>query len=473
MLRLLQRLPKAISPGGGAVVETEEPTPLALLEFQSPTAALIATPIPRFARYAGMYIGALVGSLLIVAAVLPVDKIVSATGELVSTAPTTNVQPFVTSIVKSINVQPGQFVKKGTVLATLDPTDAAADLTALTQQQQGYAAQVAQLQAQEDGKPYVPDPSNPASTLQMQTYTQQMSQYNFTVDDYAQKIAALQTAIDGYNQQAAYYRQRVGFATKVDSMRGQLQQLQVGSQLDTLAAQDDLADMQSELASAISSAQQNEKNLASQEAERDEFIQQWRANISTQLSTALVNLEQTQDALTKAQLTDQLVSLTAPVDSIVLAISPVAVGTVMQSGQLLMQTVPADAPLSVQADLDGAEDSGYVHPGDHVTIKFQTLPFLQFGMAKGTVQSVSATSFNPADTSADNLAGPLLPGGPQNLYYIAQVSLEEINLHDTPPGFRLTPGLPVEADVQVGSRTLMAYFTQKIEPLAYESFHEP
>jgi HlyD family secretion protein len=94
-------------------------------------------------------------------------------------------------------------------------------------------------------------------------------------------------------------------------------------------------------------------------------------------------------------------------------------------------------------------------------------------MAKGTVQSVSATSFNPADTSADNLAGPLLPGGPQNLYYIAQVSLEEINLHDTPPGFRLTPGLPVEADVQVGSRTLMAYFTQKIEPLAYESFHEP
>jgi HlyD family secretion protein len=474
MLRLLQRLPKAISSGGGAVAVREpETSPLALLEFQSPTAAIIATPVPPLARLAGVWITLLVASFLIVAAVMPVEKIVESSGELVSTAATVVVQPFTTSIVKSINVQPGQFVHKGQVLATLDPTDAAADFTSLTQQEQGYAAQVAQLQAQEDGKPFVPDPNNPAAQLQMQTYTQQTSQYNFTVDDYAQKIAALQATINGYDQQAAYYRTRLALAENVETMRNQLQQLQVGSRLDTLSAQDDRVNMQSELASAISSAQQSKKDLASQEAERDAFIQQWKASISTQLAQALVNLSQTQDSLAKARLEDQLVVLTAPQDSVVLAIAPVSVGAVVQSGQTLMQTVPANAPLAIQAELDGTMDSGFVHPGQHVVIKFDTLPFLQFGSAKGVVQSVSASSFNPLDTQDAAVAGTPLPGTPETLFYTANISLEELNLHNLPKGFKLLPGMPLDADVEVGSRTVLAYFLRRIMPVAYDSFHEP
>ncbi len=472
MLRLLQRLPRAISPR--SQVSEPEVMPLALLEFQSPTAAIIATPVPAMVRSPGLYITLLVVCMLVAMSVFRLDREVVGQGQFVSNAPTTTVAPFVTSIVKSIDVQPGQFVHKGDVLATLDPTDAAADYTALLQQQQGYAAQVAQLQAQENNKPYAADPNNPASELQFQTYTQQMAQYNFTVDDYAQKIASLQTQINGYNAQAAYYRQRLALAVSVESMRNQLQSLQVGSKLDTLAAQDDRIDMQSELASAISSAQQTEKDLASQQAERDEFIQQWRANISTQLSTALVNLEQTQDSLTKARLTDQLVKLTAPEDSIVLGIAPnVSVGAVIASGQTLMQTVPANAPLSVQANLDASEDSGYVKVGDHVVIKISTLLFTQYGTAEGVVESVSASSFNPLDTSPSNVAGTPIPGTPQDLYYVANISLQEVNLHGVPDGFRLMPGLPVEADVQVGTRTLMEFFTRRVMPVAYDSFHEP
>ena len=443
--------------------------PLAVLEFQSPTAAIMATPIPPIARNSNTIITIMVAVTLLLSSVMHVDKIVSAPGKLVSSAPTVVVQPFVTSIVQTINVEEGQIVHKGDVLATLNPTYAAADLTALTSQQQAYTAQVARLQAQEDGTPYNPDPANPASSLQSETYNQQEAEYNFTMDDYAQKISALETNISGYEAQAVYYRQRLGIATNVEAMRRNLQRLQVGSRLDTLAATDDRVNIQSSLASAESSAAQSRRDLAAQEAERDSYEQQFKATVSQQLSDAINSLTQASQSLAKAKLNDQLVELTAPRDSIVLSVAKVSAGSVMQSGELLMQLVPIDAPFAVEADVSGI-DSGYVHPGDKVNIKFDTLPFLQYGQAEGTVLTVSPDSFNPQDPDTGE---PIMPDATHSLYYKVRLSLDELNLHNTPPGFRLVPGMPLSADVLVGTRTIMGYFTRQILPVSYESLHEP
>ena len=173
--------------------------------------------------------------------------------------------------------------------------------------------------------------------------------------------------------------------------------------------------------------------------------------------------------MAKDQLNNQLVQLVAPRDAIVLSVAKVSVGSVMQSGELLMQLVPIDAPFMVQADIQGS-DSGYVHPGDKVNVKFDTLPFLQYGQAEGIVQTISPDSFNPQDSAT---GAPDVPGATQTLYYRATVSLEELNLHNTPPGFRLVPGMPLEADVRVGTRTILGYFTRRILPIAYQSLHEP
>ena len=333
-----------------------------------------------------------------------------------------------TSIVRSIAVRPGQLVRKGQLLARLDPTYARADLTALSAQEQNYAAQVAQLQAQEDGKPYIPDPTNPASVLQLQTYRQQMGQYNFTIQGYDAKISELRTDIEGFNAQAAYYRQRLGIASNIETMRHQLQNLQVGSKLDTLSATDDRVNMQAELASAVSSALANERELASQQAQRDGFDAQWKAQISQQLAQAINSLEQAQQALAKAQLNEREVDLTAPRDAIVQSVAPISVGSVLQPGETLMTLTPIDAKLSVEADVSGA-DSGFVRVGDEVTIKFNTLPFLRYGTAKGTVRSISPESFNPLDTQAPLATGTPLPGAPQILYYRVQISLDRVQLH--------------------------------------------
>jgi HlyD family secretion protein len=458
-----------LAPAGQAV----EPLPLAVLEFQSPTAAVIATPIPRIAGLSNYFITGFMLVMLVIGGTMHIDRIVSARGELVSAAPNFSIQAFsAASIVQSIDVHPGELVTKGQLLADLNPTDATADLTSLTQQEQGYAAEVARLRAQENNMPYNGDPANPASVLQVQTYNQQQSEYEATMAGYDQKIAALQTTIEGLKAQAQAYDERLTIANNVLDMRQKLQNLQVGSKLDTEVAKDDRVNIQSEMATALNTAASDEKQVADQRAERASFDGQWRAQISAQLSTALNNLAQAEQALAKARLADQLVQLRAPQDAIVQSVSPVSVGSVMAAGQTIMELAPVDAPLTVSADISAAE-SGYVHVGDQVNIKFDTLPFLRFGAAKGTVTSISPESFNPLDQQANSQNGAPLPGGPQTLYYKAQVAIDVVDLHDVPPGFRLVPGMPLVADMKVGKRTVLGYFTQSILPTAYNSLHEP
>ena len=93
-----------------------------------------------------------------------------------------------------------------------------------------------------------------------------------------------------------------------------------------------------------------------------------------------------------------------------------SVGSVVTSGEPLIHLVPIDTPLSVEADISGIE-SGYVSPGDEVRIKFDTLPFLRYGTARGVVRTISADSFSPETTAKEG--GSTLPNRPSTLYYRA------------------------------------------------------
>lgn len=459
-------------PASKALVSTDndELLPEVVLEFQSPTAAIINMPLPPVARSSSFIISVLVFTVLFVAGVMKVTKLVIATGVLASTTPNISVQAFnSSSIVKDIRVHPGEVVKKGQILATLDSTYTQADLKSLTQQEQNYAAQVAQLQAQEDDKPYIPNVANPASTLMLQTYNQQMGQYHDTLENYDQQINQLKTEIRGYEQQAAYYQQRLAIATNIETMRKKLQRLQVGSQLETEAAVNDRVSIQADLSSAQSEAKAAERQLAATQAQRGSFSQQFKAQTSTALATALNNLAQARQELAKAQLNNELVDMQAPENAIVQTVAPVSIGSVLQAGQELMTLAPIDAPFIVRAEVN-ANESGFVHVGDKVTIRLNTLNPLQYGSIKGTVISISPDSINPLNQAA--MSTPL-PNSPRMLYYEARISLDVMNLHNVPDGFRLVPGMPLEANIVVGKHSILSYFFSRMAPVAYESLHEP
>jgi len=87
------------------------------------------------------------------------------------------------------------------------------------------------------------------------------------------------------------------------------------------------------------------------------------------------------------------------------------------------------------------------------------------------VRSISADSFSPETSPLEG--GSILPSRPRTLYYRGDIALDKITLHDTPPGFRLVPGMPLIADVNVGTRSVLGYFIGKIIPVVSGSMHEP
>src|SRR5271163_4909125 len=134
--------------------ETKDPTLPVILEFQWPSTAIVNAPVPRSARGIIWIIASMVATLILVTGIIPIDRVVTSRGIVVSRSPTIVVQPLDTAIVRSIDVREGQRVRAGDLLARLDPTFASADLATLNAQVASLEAEIARLRAEASDKPF-------------------------------------------------------------------------------------------------------------------------------------------------------------------------------------------------------------------------------------------------------------------------------------------------------------------------------
>jgi HlyD family secretion protein len=470
----MQRLPPPSSKATEralAIPERNDPTLPAILEFQSPSTAIINAPIPRAAQYTAWLISSMFIACVIAMGLIRIDQVVTAPAKVVSKSPTLVVQPLETSIVRSIDVREGEAVHAGQVLARLDPTFAAADLGASAAQVASLQAQVERMQAEVDDKSFAYSGLDPNLSLQAAIFAQRKAEFDYKLENYKQKADSLIAAIARANSDAAGYRDRLQVAESVEKMRRELEKLQVGSRLNTLAAMDSRAEMARNLAAAQEQATGAQRDLAALLAERDSYVQNWHAEVADKLSDATSKLSDARETLNKAQLRRQLVELRADRDGTVLTVAKVSVGSVVTSGQQLITLVPSDAPLEVEANINGSDD-GYVHVGDPVAIKFNTFPFTQYGLAYGTVRIISADSFTAQDEQR-NPTGALPMANTTEPYYRARVAIDRVALHNVPASFRLMPGMPVTADIKVGKRTMLQYMLGRILPVTQEAMREP
>ena len=353
----------------------DDPTLPAILEFQWPSTAVVNAPIPRSARGIVWVVASMVLALIIISALIPIDRVVTAQGIVVSKSPTILVQPLDTAIVRSIDVHEGQQVHAGQLLARLDPTFAAADLATLTAQVSSFDAQVARLKAEAEGKPFSYTGTDPDWVLQASIYANRKAEFDSKLDNYRHRLDELAAVTARAESDAAGYRERLGVAKNIEEMRKKLEALDSGSKLNTLQATDTRAEVARSLANSEKTAEGAKLDQAALAAERDAYIQGWRATASQQLSDVSGKANDARELLNKAKLRRQLVELRSDVDAIVQSVAKVSVGSVMQSGQHFITLVPNDAPLEVEANISGREN-GFVHVHDPVVDQVRYLPLL-------------------------------------------------------------------------------------------------
>jgi hemolysin D len=457
--------------GGRTGFQGPDPTLPAILEFQKPSTAIVNAPMPRTARSVTWLVSSMVVTMIALAGLISVDQVVTARGIVVSRSPTILVQPLETSIVRSIDVIEGEQVNAGQLLATLDPTFTSADVGALAAQVSSLNAEAARLKAEESEKPFDYHGEEPDWLLQASLYGHRQAEFRLKMENYNHKIDELNSAISKADADITGYGTREDVAQSIEGMRKELEARKVGSRLNTLVATDARAEMQRALQSAEQELQSAKRDKAALEAERDSFAQSWSADVSQKLSEALRKLSDVREELNKAKLRRSLVELRADQDGIVQSLAKVSVGSVLQSGQPFITLIPAAAALEVEANVAGSEN-GFVHVDDPVSIKFDTFPFSQYGMAEGRVRTISPNSFTAQEEARNpTSSAPVTSSGEP--FYRARVSLDRVALHGTRPDFRVIPGMPVTADIKVGRRTVLKYFLGRVLPIAEEGLREP
>ena len=123
--------------------------------------------------------------------------------------------------------------------------------------------------------------------------------------------------------------------------------------------------------------------------------------------------------------------------------------------------MPVNAPLFADVAVQSA-DIGFVRLGQEVRMKLDAYRFVEYGVAKGVVKSISQNSF----TLDDN-------GQPVPPYFKVHVAITEVNLRGVPKNFRLLPGDTLLGDVMVGERTIMSYLLEGITRTTSEAMREP
>jgi hemolysin D len=207
---------KAIST---VAADRADPTLPAILEYQSPSTAIINMPMPPIARNITLTLTTLIIALVVLASVVKIDQVVVAPGLVVSKAPTLVVQPLDQSIVRSIEVGVGDVVHAGQILAKLDPTFATADLGALTAQVSSLQAQASRMQAELDNRPFTYSGMDPNLTFQAAVFAQRQSEFNFKMENYRQKAESLAATLQRAKGDITNYTDRLNYAKTLEDMR--------------------------------------------------------------------------------------------------------------------------------------------------------------------------------------------------------------------------------------------------------------
>ena len=439
-------------PAGRALSRRSSAAALRVIrQWQSPTEELRHAPDSIGIRLAVWTLGAALAAALAATPFVPVDRVVSSSaGEIVSTAPLNTFQALDPSIVRRIDVKEGQEVKAGQLLATLDPTVAQADVAQLRQQVAGLDAEIARTRSERAGGPFEIPTSLPAGalpywTLQRSLFDQRAASLVAQLKSFDEKIGTANATLAKLQGDTARYAERDQILKQIEDMRSTLYKSGASSLVSLLEANDARLQLLQQLDDGHNSLVEAQHQLASQQADREAFLQGWRVGIDQELVTALNARDTATAALEKANRHEDLVRLTAPEDAVVLSVAELSGGSVLKQGDEILKLAPLDAPVEAEIHLP-AREIGFVRAGDPAAIKIDSYASYEHGAGEGHLGWISEGAF----TESDN-------GQPLTPFYKARVQIDRLDFRDLPKGFRLIPGMTLTTDVKVGTRSVFAY----------------
>ena len=234
----------------------------------------------------------------------------------------------------------------------------------------------------------------------------------------------------------------------------------IGSLLKYLSAQDALLNAEKTQFNAQSTITNLVSQIETQKADKQAFIAGWASGLTkeiTEKNEKMMQLEQ--EKIKLVRLVNNVI-VRSPAEGIVLDIPAVATGGNVSEGEPIVTLVQSNQPLFLEVDIDPKKITD-MKLGMNVSIKLDAMPFQEFGGLDGQLIYMSNDTFN------ESLSGD------KGVFYRGRVKVQNFKESEMPKDFVLSQGMLASADIMVGQRALISYFTYPILNAFAESFNEP
>ena len=438
-------------------------------EFQPDAIEIEERQPPKLARATLYVVIALITASVTWASVSHVDEVVTASGKLISTAPHIVVQPLETSIVRTLDVAVGDVVRKGQVLAQLDPTFSQADLGQLGIRLAAFDAQINRLEAELANQTYTGgSTSNADELLQERLFQQRRASLDSAIANLDAQIARDEATLASSIKEEVLLQTRRAGLLEIEQMRSTLFDHQTGSRLNYLLSKDARIDVDASISRLKGKMVELKHAIEKDRTERQSAIEDFRRTAVELLVDTRNKRNAAAEDQKKAELRRSMVMLTSPADGIVLEVAQRSIGSVVREAETMYVIVPLDAKLEAEVQAEG-KDIGHLKAGQPVRVKFDAFPFQKHGTAAGSVRLISQDSFS----NEPQKGGEQRASRPASMIYRIRIGLTDTNLKGLPEGFRMLAGMPVTAEVKVGVHNVAAYFLHPLLRGIDESIKEP
>ena len=390
-----------------------------------------------------------------------------APGAIVVESSVKKVQHPTGGVVGEVLARDGDLVKAGDVVVRLDDTVTKASLAIVTKNLDGLWARAARLQAEQQGLDKVtfpaslrdraddPDVKNvmasEAKLFEVRTTGRigQKAQLRERITQLNEEIAGLAAQEKAKDQEIALVeKELVGVSSLYDQHLVQI------SRLTTL--QRDAARLNGERAQFIASRAQAKGKITETELQIIQVDKDLVSDVSKDLRETNDKIGEFVERKVAAE--DQLrrTDIRAPQDGMVLQSTVHTVGGVITAGDAIMMIVPQSDDLQVEAKVN-PQDIDKLQIGQKTLLRLSAFNQRTTPELNGVVTRVSP------DVTTDQRTG--------QSYYTIRVSMppqEVARLGDV----RLIPGMPVEAFVQTGDRTMLSYLVKPLSDQLMRAFRE-
>lgn len=409
----------------------------------------IAEQTPREARILVWISVAAVVVLGIWANFAVLDEVTRGEGKVIPSRQVQILQSLDGGIVSEILVKEGQSVKIGDLMLKVDPTRMVSSLRENRSQYLALVAKAARLKALADGSRFVP-PEEVATEApeiveqERALYESRKAELDATLGVSRQQASQRSQELISVRAKREQAAQSYTLTAKELEMTRPLAKSGAISDVELLRLERDVARYRGERDSANSDIPRLEAAVAEASRKMQEQELNFRNVARSELSETNAKLNALQEGSSALEDRVKQTEIRSPVNGTIKQLKVNTVGGVVQPGKDLVEVVPSDDALLLEARVL-PRDIAFLHPGQKALVKFTAYDFATYGGLEATLEHISA------DTVVDEKG---------NAFFLVRVRTLSNSIGQQK--FPIIPGMVAEVDILTGKKSVLAYLMKPI-----------